>query len=654
MSDSADPVSPCATPRLLSRRQLLRAGASLGALVVLGALPAEAGGATLPALTASQLTAAIAGLPKSGTVKLPGGGTAKAADLRAAAAAFAVGDAATPDPLTNPVAALGVLVALAAWAERNGTLDLSGTLPRLSAGQSTEPFGSAIPPAVVVRPKAALVLVGTLSGHRILAALEDPVRQVAGHPPLELVALRSVDLTSLLAVLHAKLDSTGTVILLPSGSKVPLRPVASALATRLLAAAGVLFVDPVPIQPPAASSPLLTTEPIVPAPPSSVVPGHSRITQASDGRVLALDAGGTPVGRAAQLGDTWQWVGPDEAAGLDYFLRELADGLGIRIGVTPDSTHLADNGYAYQRAVLDYSNHLEISVVWTDFEATRDEFTFGATHELVALAKSHCMSTQSYLIWASQLPRWLTGEHLTTAQLRGLVADYIRTAMGHYKGKIDAWQVFNEPVSGPMYGATTIEHFWADTFGSGYYNLIRDCLVWVRSADSHATLLVTDNYNDGRNHEVTAGFLQLVQQLQSDGAPIDGVGVETHLRYADDGINTAFSPTLFADTLARYQALGLQVYVTEFDVDMTGFVGTKDEEKGWQAGYYRDYLQAALDAGVKNFTIFGLTDSTSWYNLTGEPHTDALMLNGDCTPKPAYFAVADVLKAELRKRGRTG
>ena len=309
-----DPASS-SLPRALSRRRFLQAASGLGALVVLGALPTAAEGATLPALTAAQLTGAMAALPKTGTVKLPGGKSARVSDVRVAAAAFAVADAASPNPATNPVAALGVLCALAAWSGRNGTLDLTGTLPRsplrplrlalprLPSGVSSVAYGSALPPALVVRPKASLVLVGTLAAHRVLAALEDPARPVAGHPRLELVVLRAADVAGLLSVLHAKLDSTGTVVLLASGSKVPLRPIASSLASRLIRAAGVRFVDRVPLQPPGATTPALTAEPTVPAPPASVVPSCARVSQAPDGRVMALDAGGSGVGRAITLAD---------------------------------------------------------------------------------------------------------------------------------------------------------------------------------------------------------------------------------------------------------------------------------------------------------------------------------------------------------------
>ncbi|MGC8633511.1 MAG: hypothetical protein ACP5VP_02415 [Candidatus Limnocylindrales bacterium] len=255
--DPASPTSTSASPRL-SRRQLLLGAAGLGALVVLEALPGEAAeGVTLPALTAAQLTGAMTTLPRLGTVRLPGGGIAQESDLRAAAAAFAVADPGTPDPATNPVAPLGVLVALARlgraqWHTRPDRRAPQGAPASLAPGPATPAvrseqrdltYGSALPPALVVRPKASLVLVGRLAGQRILAAPEDPVRTVAGHPRLELALLRTADLTNLLAILHAKLDATGTVVLLASGSRVPLRPIQLTLAIRLLHAAGVRFVD---------------------------------------------------------------------------------------------------------------------------------------------------------------------------------------------------------------------------------------------------------------------------------------------------------------------------------------------------------------------------------------------------------------------------
>ncbi len=181
----------------------------------------------------------------------------------------------------------------------------------------------------MVRPKGALILVGTLAGQRVLAALEDPVRTVAGHPRLELALLRNADLTSLLAVLRAKLDSMGTVVLLASGSRVPLRPVQAALAVRLLHAAGVRFVDQAPIQPPGASSPVRTAERVVPAPPTSVVPAYARVAPASDGRVLALDAGGSAVGRARPRPWRPDWAWTNTAYQVDgYTIRELTDALG--------------------------------------------------------------------------------------------------------------------------------------------------------------------------------------------------------------------------------------------------------------------------------------------------------------------------------------
>ena len=655
--------------RPFSRRQFLKTATGLGALIVLGGLPGAVEAATLPALTAAQLTDAMAGLPRTGYLRLPGGGTAKVSDLRAAAAAFAVGDTARPDPATNPVAALGVLCALAAWAEHNGTLDLAASLPRASlrplrlalphlpGGRSSETFGSAVPPALVVRPRAALILIGTLPGHRVLAALEDPARQVAGHPRLELALLRSVDLAALLAVLHARLDATGTVVLLASGSKVALRPIASALASRLLHAAGVRFVDHVPIQPPGASTPVLTDEPVVPAPPAAVVPSYARVSQASDGRVLALDGGGTAVGRAEYIGGSapWRWQG---SSGLEYALREYADGIGLRIGCAPHGWLIMTDAHYALVVDQEFNSENLAGPGWNGLQASEGApLELGYWKSRVARAQGAAQPMLGNLLLQNSrddLPAWMNVDTVAATELRAAARDLITKEVTGLPG-VSVWNVFNEPVTTSLYGHTG-NRYYLDRLGADFRPFIADALGWAHEANPAATLIINDDYTDGRDPAVTAGYLDLASYLLGRGAPLGGVGLEMHLHYdeSNSASGLVLTPSMFADALASYRSLGLQILVTEFDVDMTGFTGPKADEEQWQADLYRMALETALDGGVRNFSVFGLTDPTGWYNEIGKPHADALMFNGDYTPKPAYNAVVDVLKAELRKRGWTG
>ena len=649
MSDPASSTSP-SSPRSLSRRRFLQAAAGLGSLLVLGALPGEAEGATLPALTATQLTAAMVALPKSGVVKLPGGKTAKVTDLRAAAAAFAIGDAASPNPATNPVAALGVLCAMAARAERNGTLDLSATLPktplrplrlalpRLPGGGSSVTYGSAIPPALVVRPKASLVLGGTLSGHRLLAAIEDPARTVAGHPRLELVVLRAADLTNLLAVLHAKLDATGTVVLLASGSRVPLRPIQSALASRLLHAAGVLFVDEVPIQPPAATSPVLTTEPIVPAPPTSVVPAYARISQASDGRVLALDGGGQAVGRAMTLADhSWSWVGGSRATSylLDYTPREYAEAIGVRIGSQSGGWYFYGD-FGPMRAL--FLSQVDVATIdpfyWKGVEPEPGVFDFGwADTQLDTWLKAGMRIRGHPLVWGADpenSPGWLTDGSLSSAEMRQVLVNHVQAIVKRYRGRVSEWVVVNEPYL-PGYGYPLTDVFY-NTIGPGYVDLAFET---ARNADPEARLILNNN-DDEHSRGNVDGMRALAQHLQSAGL-LDAVGLEMHMAdmsWVPGGIPTA------ADVTFSIESYGMPCVVTEFDYDLSGYPGTEEEKLARQAEVYTRLLGAALEAGVTEISFWTLTDDDTGH----APGSQPALFTDPAHPKPAYRAVRHLFK----------
>ncbi len=668
------PPSPFARP--LSRRRLLQGAGALAAAMVLGESCAPSTPSLLPARTvaptpsaatpspsptplgADQLTTAAAALPSSGAMPLPGGASAEATDLIAAAAAFAVADPQAARIDRNPIAALGLALAVADWSGQQGAIDLTGVfpklpltpvrlvLPSLPGGKPADTLTPATPPGLTLRPGCALLLAGTLPDGRIVLGVADPGRKVAGHPRLELAFLSAATLTPLLALAGASLDTAGTAVTLAGGSPVPLAMIDPVLGTRLVTGAGVLFVDEVPLQPKGAKTPLLTVDPYVPALPASLAPAGSRITQLKDGRIVALDATGKAIARAANLGGDWQWVGPDKAAGLDYFLRELADGLGIRIGVAPDGAQFNANNTAYLALIGKYFN-LDSNDIggWRDRNPAPGQFNFGWGDMIVSFAPAHHMRALGYLVGTPPgVPTWALAGSYSARQMAAFTKEWVTTVASRYAGDIGTWIVFNEPVSATLYGATPAEHFWANTFGSDFWPFIAQTFAWARAADPHASLILNDQANDGRTDTTSAGFYQLVQYLLAQKAPLDGVAMEMHLAYHDASISGQWSPEIFTSWVKRYRALGLQVYVTEFDVDMTGFPGTKAEEEAWQASYYRDYLQAALDAGITNFTIFGLTDTTSWYNLTGRPHADALMLNGDYSPKPAYFAVRDVLK----------
>ncbi len=96
--------------------------------------------------------------------------------------------------------------------------------------------------------------------------------------------------------------------------------------------------------------------------------------------------------------------------------------------------------------------------------------------------------------------------------------------------------------------------------------------------------------------------------------------------------------------MRRFGGLGLKVYITEFDVDMTNTLGSEAQKRQIQARIYQDMLSACIESKVCNsFTTFGFTDKASWYLLFGKTEAKPLEFDENLQPKSAYFGLQSVL-----------
>jgi endo-1,4-beta-xylanase len=103
-------------------------------------------------------------------------------------------------------------------------------------------------------------------------------------------------------------------------------------------------------------------------------------------------------------------------------------------------------------------------------------------------------------------------------------------------------------------------------------------------------------------------------------------------------------------TMQKFGALGVDVYITEMDVDLHTINGTQEERWMYQAEVYRDMMLACLESSVcKGFATWGTSDVTSWITCKYDwcikhPDGDPLLFDRDFNPKPAYFALQEALQ----------
>ena len=161
----------------------------------------------------------------------------------------------------------------------------------------------------------------------------------------------------------------------------------------------------------------------------------------------------------------------------------------------------------------------------------------------------------------------------------------------------------------------------------------------AHAADPGVTLFLND-YNLESNPRKRATFLNLAEQLLKAGAPLGGLGTQTHVA-AD------LAPGAITAALKDLASLGLKVRISELDVSLSRASGGDLERR--QAALYAEAAHAYAGlprAQQSDVTFWGLEDGQSW--LHGENASDAPLLFDDSgRPKP----VASAFERPLLDRG---
>ena len=319
------------------------------------------------------------------------------------------------------------------------------------------------------------------------------------------------------------------------------------------------------------------------------------------------------------------------SAGPAPALRDLA---GTRYFGTAVSLPQLDRDKAYAGIVASQFSQLtaENAMKWEVVEPTRGEYNWSGADEIVAFAQAHNQKVRGHtLLWHNQLPGWLTGGTFTKAQLSDILQQHIAAEMGHYAGKIYAWDVVNEVIEAD---GTRRDDLWQKTIGDEY---VADAFKWARAADPTAKLYINDYDIEGINAKSDALY-NLVKSLKSQGVPIDGVGFQAHFDTANP------FPTDMADNLKRFTDLGVEVAITEMDVR----VNTPATPAGLSEGatYYKQAVQACVgNSACVGMTVWGFTDKYSWVPGVFPGKGAACLYDENLNPKSAYGAVEDALKA---------
>lgn len=293
---------------------------------------------------------------------------------------------------------------------------------------------------------------------------------------------------------------------------------------------------------------------------------------------------------------------------------------------------------------------------WRGLRPERDRYDFSQSDVLFDFAAKHRMFVRGHtLAWHISIPDWLTAAP-STLDVRSIFVDHIRTVMTRYKGRVHSWDVINEailPKDGLPGGLRN--SFWYQRVGPDYIDLAYRT---AREADSSAKLTYNDygvEYDNEENEERRRKILELVRGMQARKIPLDAIGIQSHVKAA--------SPSIIGKGLADYieaiRSLGLEVYLTELDVNEDDIASNDVAERDRVvAQTYKNILDVSLaNSAVKQVLTWGISDRRTWLNDGPTHHRKqpnrpqrSLPFDPEYRPAPAFFAMRESFDGRERSR----
>lgn len=298
-------------------------------------------------------------------------------------------------------------------------------------------------------------------------------------------------------------------------------------------------------------------------------------------------------------------------------------------------------------------------------ETKEGVFTYDVADRIVDFAVNNNMKVRGHnFVWHSQNPAWLfvdsTGATASKEALLARLKNHITNVMGHYRGKVYAWDVVNEAI---MEDGTYRTGVGVDGKTSQWYAIIGESYIaeafkYAHEADPTAKLFYNDYYDYIPAKQ--QGIYSMLKGLLEQGVPIHGVGMQCHLNVepSSDPANQAYYQNVdqLEAAIKLYASLGLEVQVTELDVSLYIPGVTYTTSTFYTAATFTEELQAKQAARYKDFfelfrkyrdvitgvTFWGIADDNTWLSEFSSGRKDfPLLFDTNHQPKLAFQAVMD-------------
>jgi endo-1,4-beta-xylanase len=311
-------------------------------------------------------------------------------------------------------------------------------------------------------------------------------------------------------------------------------------------------------------------------------------------------------------------------------------------GVPTAGPGAPDSGLAlleerYERRFAELLNYATLPFYWGSYEPQRGAVGEERLRRMAAWCDEQYIVAKGHpLVWHEVYPSWANA--LDDAEVVSLLEERVHEIVGAFAGQIDIWDVVNEATVSHCFD-NGVGHWIA---GGGAAACVATALRWAREANPMATLL----YND---FNVSPAFEQLIANLLEQGAPLDAIGIQSHMHRGTWPLERAWE---VCETYARY---GLPLHWTELTVPSGRLKPSPDGDphlqgREWEVTPAEEAAQA--EYGSKFYTLLfshPAVDAITWWDFSdyrswlGAP---AGLVRADMSPKPLYERLLELVQRE--------
>ena len=294
---------------------------------------------------------------------------------------------------------------------------------------------------------------------------------------------------------------------------------------------------------------------------------------------------------------------------------------------------------AYQDRYTALLNYATLPFYWGGFERAEGQTDTARVLAMARWCGDHGIATKGHpLCWHEVKPRWLDGKSLQDVER--LQLGRIGREVGAFREVIPRWDVVNEAVRMPTFDLEKNEIAQLCK-KVGAPELIRRTFAAARQADPKATLLLND-------FDTSPAFEKLVADSLKAGAPIDVIGIQSHMHGGYRGAGFAWA------VCERFARFGKPLHFTE----LTIISGEIKKSIRWGGPAYGDWVstpegEARQAREVEEFyrVLFShpAVEAVTWWDFSdhgawlGAPSG---LVRKDMSPKPAYEALLAMVKGE--------